>query len=317
MQQYVARRLLLAIPTLIGVCMLVFVLMRIIPGDVAILIVGGEEGSSDPEALRMVREQLGLDKPMWEQFGDWFWGVMRFDFGHSLWTKESALSEIAKRFPLTLQLAIMATLLCVITAIPAGVICAIRQDSGLDYFLRVFTIVGLATPSFWLGLLVIIFLVRSFGWVPPLEYASPFTDFGENMAQLIWPTMVVAYREAALVARMTRSCMLEVLREDYIRTAWAKGLRERVVIYRHALKNATIPVVTLIGINFAFLFGGLVVTETVFTLPGLGRYVVNSIFHRDYPMIQAIVLVMAFITVMVNLLVDLLYGWFDPRVRYG
>ena len=317
MQYYIVRRLLFAIPTLIGVCMLVFILMRIVPGDVALLMVGGEEGKIDMEALQHIRQELGLDKPIWSQFGEWFWGVIRFDFGKSYWTKEPGISEIGRRFPLTLQLAIMATIICVISAIPVGIISAIRQDTGLDYFLRVFSIVGLAMPSFWLGLLIIIFLVRLFSWSPPLEYVSPFADFKENMAQLIWPAMAVAYREAALVARMTRSCMLEVLREDYIRTAWAKGLRERVVIYRHALKNALIPVITIIGINFAFLFGGLVVTETVFTLPGLGRFVVDSIRHRDYPMIQAVVLVMAFILVMTNLLVDLVYGWFDPRIRYS
>lgn len=300
---------------LIGVSIVIFSLMRVVPGDVTSLILG-ESRASEAE-VRALRQELGLDRPIHEQYLAWIWDLVRLDLGKSLWSKRPVAEDIIQRFPLTLQLAIMITVLTVVVAIPLGIVCAIRQDSWLDYFLRVFSIAGLSLPAFWLGTLVILFLVLWFRWMPPLEFSSILDDPGRNLQQLMWPAITAAYRQVAVTSRMTRSCMLEVLREDYIRTAWSKGLRERIVIFRHAMKNALIPVVTLIGMEFAFVFGGLVVTETVFSLPGFGSLLVDSIFHRDYPAIQATVLIMSTVVVLANVFVDIFYGWLDPRIRYS
>ncbi|MBI2906355.1 MAG: ABC transporter permease [Chloroflexi bacterium] len=315
MQQYIIRRLMYVVLVLIGVSIVIFSLMRVVPGDVTSLILG-ESRASEAE-VRALRQELGLDRPIHEQYLAWIWDLVRLDLGKSLWSKRPVAEDIIQRFPLTLQLAIMITVLTVVVAIPLGIVCAIRQDSWLDYFLRVFSIAGLSLPAFWLGTLVILFLVLWFRWMPPLEFSSILDDPGRNLQQLMWPAITAAYRQVAVTSRMTRSCMLEVLREDYIRTAWSKGLRERIVIFRHAMKNALIPVVTLIGMEFAFVFGGLVVTETVFSLPGFGSLLVDSIFHRDYPAIQATVLIMSTVVVLANVFVDIFYGWLDPRIRYS
>ena len=317
MRTYVLKRLLLIVPTLLGVAVIVFLIMRVIPGDVALMILGGDDGGQiDPQQVAAVREQLGLDQPLIVQFGTWLWGVVRFDFGNSLWTGQPIIHELAIRLPLSLQLALMATFVSVLIAIPLGTLAAVRQDTWVDYMVRVVSIGGLAIPSFWIGILCILFLVIYFGWGPPLEFTPPWVDPWVNLQMMIWPVVTVGYRYAAVTTRMTRSTVLEVLREDYIRTAWAKGLREGVVVLRHALKNSMLPVITLIGTEFAFLIGGLVVTETVFTLNGIGRFVVEAVAHRDYPVVQALVFLIAFSFVMVNLLVDLTYAWFDPRIRY-
>lgn len=313
MYQFIIRRLLLMIPVLIGVSGIVFVLMRVIPGDIAELLAGDY---ASEELLEQIRQELGLNKPIHHQYAEWLWGACRLDFGKSMWSGEPVLSEIARRFPLTLQLALMTTAITVVIAIPVGVICAIRQDSVWDYVLRVFAISGLSMPSFWIGILIIMALVAAFRWVPPLGYVNIWEDAPKNIQILIWPAIAVGFRQAAIQARMSRSCMLEVLRQDYIRTGWAKGLSEKIVVIRHALKNAVLPVITIIGVEFAFLFGGLVVTEVVFTLPGVGRYLVDAIHQRDYTVIQAIVLIMAVIVSFANLAVDIIYGWLDPRVRY-
>ena|SRR5688572_22210846 len=318
MRTYILKRLLLMVPTLLGVATIVFLIMRVIPGDVALLILGGDDGGGqmDPKALAAVRQQLGLDQPLIVQFGTWLWGVLQFDFGKSLWTGQPIVHELAIRLPLSLQLALMATFVSVLIAIPLGTLAAVRQDTWVDYAVRVISIGGLAIPSFWIGILCILFLVVYFGWGPPLEFTPPWVDPWVNLQMMVWPVVTVGYRYAAVTTRMTRSTVLEVLREDYIRTAWAKGLRERAVVVRHALKNSMLPVITLIGTEFAFLIGGLVVTETVFTLNGIGRFVVEAVAHRDYPVVQALVFLIAFSFVMVNLLVDLTYAWFDPRIRY-
>ena len=316
MRTYILKRLLLIVPTLFGAAAVVFVIMRVIPGDVALLILGGDSGQVDQKQLTAVRQQLGLDQPLPVQFGTWLWGVLRFDFGTSLWTGQPVTEELLIRLPLSLELALLATLVSVLISIPFGMIAAVRQDTWVDYLIRVISIGGLAIPSFWIGILCIMFLVIYFGWGPPLEYTPPWIDPWANFSQMVWPVVTVGYRYAAVTTRMTRSTVLEVLREDYIRTAWAKGLRERVVVIRHALKNAMLPVITLIGTEFAFLIGGLVVTETVFTLNGVGRFVVDAVAHRDYPVVQALVFLIAFGFVIVNLLVDLTYAWFDPRIRY-
>jgi peptide/nickel transport system permease protein len=318
MRTYILKRLLLMVPTLLGVATIVLLIMRVIPGDVALLILGGDDGGGqiDPKALTAVRQQLGLDQPLIVQFGTWLWGVLQFDFGKSLWTGQPIVHELAIRLPLSLQLALMATFVSVLIAIPLGTLAAVRQDTWVDYAVRVVSIGGLAIPSFWIGILCILFLVVYFGWGPPLEFTPPWVDPWVNLQMMVWPVVTVGYRYAAVTTRMTRSTVLEVLREDYIRTAWAKGLRERAVVVRHALKNSMLPVITLIGTEFAFLIGGLVVTETVFTLNGIGRFVVEAVAHRDYPVVQALVFLIAFSFVMVNLLVDLTYAWFDPRIRY-
>jgi peptide/nickel transport system permease protein len=314
---YILKRLLLIVPTLLGVAAIVFLIMRVIPGDVALMILGGDDGGQiDPQQVAAVRQQLGLDEPLIVQFGAWLWGVVRFDFGNSLWTGQPIIHELAIRLPLSLQLALMATFVSVLIAIPLGTLAAVRQDTWVDYAVRIVSIGGLAIPSFWIGILCILFLVIYFGWGPPLEFTPPWVDPWVNLQMMVWPVVTVGYRYAAVTTRMTRSTVLEVLREDYIRTAWAKGLREGVVVMRHALKNSMLPVITLIGTEFAFLIGGLVVTETVFTLNGIGRFVVEAVAHRDYPVVQALVFLIAFSFVIVNLLVDLTYAWFDPRIRY-
>jgi len=316
MRTYLVKRLLLIVPTLLGVASLVFLIMRVIPGDVALLILGGDGGNIDQAQLVAMHRQLGLDQPLLVQFGTWLWGVLRFDFGTSLWTGQPVVEELLIRLPLSLELAFLATGVSVLIAIPLGMLAAARQDTWVDYVVRVVSIGGLAIPSFWVGILVILLLVIYFGWGPPLEFTPPWVDPWANFQQMVWPVLTVGYRYAAVTTRMTRSTVLEVLREDYIRTAWAKGLAERVIVIRHALKNAMLPVITLIGTEFAFLIGGLVVTETVFTLNGVGRFVVDAVAHRDYPVVQALVFVIAFGFVIVNLLIDLTYAWFDPRIRY-
>jgi peptide/nickel transport system permease protein len=314
---YLTKRLLLIVPTLFGVAAVVFLIMRVIPGDVTLLILGGDQtGRIDPQQLAAMRHQLGLDQPLAVQFGAWLWGVLRLDFGTSLWTGQPVIEEVLIRLPLSLEVAILATIVSVLLAIPLGMIAAVRQDSWVDYVIRVVSIGGQAIPSFWVGILVILALVIYFGWGPPLEFTPPWVDPWANFQQLVWPVLTVGYRYAAVTTRMTRSTVLEVLREDYIRTAWAKGLRERAVVIRHALKNAMLPVITLVGTEFAFLIGGLVVTETVFTLNGVGRFVVDAVAHRDYPVVQALVFLIALCFVVVNLLIDLTYAWFDPRIRY-
>ena len=316
MRIYILKRLLLIIPTLLGAATLVFLIMRVIPGDVALLILGGDQGQIDQKQLVAMRQQLGLDQPLYVQFGTWLWGVLRFDFGQSLWTGQPVISELAIRLPLSLELALLATMVSVIISIPVGMLAAVRQDSWVDYLVRVISIGGLAIPGFWVGILCILLLVIVFGWGPPLEFTPPWINPWANFQMMVWPVLTVGYRYAAVTTRMTRSTMLDVLREDYIRTAWAKGLRERAVVVRHALKNSMLPVITLVGTEFAFLIGGLVVTETVFTLNGVGRFVVDAVAHRDYPVVQALIFLTAFSFVIVNLLVDLTYAWFDPRIRY-
>ncbi len=316
MHRYIIRRLLLMIPTLLGVAVLVFFLLRVAPGDIVELKYAGAGAYAPQEALDRERAQLGLDKPLWEQFIRWIWGIVRLDFGASMWTGRPISHEIAIRLELSLQLAIMATVVAVLLSIPLGTIAALKQDTWVDYVVRVFSIAGLATPSFWLGIMIILFFLIIFKWLPPLTFTSFWVDPIANLSQLIWPALAVGYRYSAVATRMTRSSVLEVLREDYIRTARAKGLRERLILSRHALKNAMLPVITVIGLEFAFLIGGLVVTEQVFNLNGIGMLFVESVTRRDYTMTQALVLLVSFVFIAVNFFVDLLYAWLDPRIRY-
>jgi peptide/nickel transport system permease protein len=315
--QYITKRMLLMIPTLLGAALVVFLLMNVVPGDIALLILGSDQGGDvNVQELGRLREKLGLNRPMYEQFGSWLWGIAHLDFGNSLWSGAPVIEELNIRFPLTLEIAILATFVSTLIAIPLGTLAAIRQDSWVDYGVRIASIGGLAVPAFWTGILLILFLVIYFDWSPPLVFVSPFEDPWENFKQLVWPIVTVGYRNAAVITRMTRSTVLEVMREDYVRTAWAKGLHERLVVVKHVLKNSMLPVITLIGAEFAFLLGGLVVTETVFTLNGLGSFVVDAILHRDIPVVETMVLLTAFFIVFVNLITDLLYAWLDPRISY-
>jgi len=304
------------IPTLFGVALFIFVLMRLLPGDIVEIRLAGEGALVAQETIDLERARLGLDKPMWNQFVDWMWGIAHFDLGQSMWTGNPVADEIALRFEVSLQVAIMATIVAIMMAIPLGTIAALRQDTWVDYAVRIFSITGLATPSFWFGILIILALLVFFEWVPPLVYTPIWVDPWANLSQLIWPAVATGYRYSAVATRMTRSAVLEVLREDYIRTARAKGLWEKLVLSRHALKNAMLPVVTVIGLEFAFLIGGLVVTEQVFNVNGLGKLFVSAVTNYDYTLVQGLVLLVAFIFVFTNLVVDMIYAWIDPRIRY-
>jgi peptide/nickel transport system permease protein len=316
MAKYILKRVLLMIPTLLSVAVLVFFLMRIVPGDIVELRFAGESAFAQKESLDLERARLGLDQPLWKQFLRWMGGIVRLDFGTSMWTGAPITEELRLRFALSVQLAIMATVVAVVLAIPLGVAAALKQDTWVDYVVRIFSIAGLATPSFWLGIMFILMLLIVFHWLPPMVYTPFWVNPWQNVLQLIWPALAVGYRYSAVAMRMTRSAMLEVLREDYIRTARAKGLWERLILSRHALKNAMLPVLTVIALEFAFLMGGLVVTEQVFNLNGLGMLFVESVAHRDYTLTQALVLLVAFVFIFVNFLVDLTYAWLDPRIRF-
>jgi len=315
--RYIAKRFLLMIPTLLGVAVLVFVLLRVLPGDVVEMrFASGQNQFVDQKMLDAERAKLGLDKPIWQQFAGYLAGLVRFDLGRSMWTGSPITEEIKLRFALSLQLALMATLVATVLAIPLGILAALRQDTWIDYAVRVFSIAGLAMPSFWLGIVLILGLLVVFKWLPPMVYTPFWVDPWQNLAQLVWPAVAVGYRYSAVATRMTRSAMLEVLREDYIRTARAKGLWTKLILTRHALKNALLPVLTVIALEFAFLLGGLVVTEQVFNLNGLGLLFVQAIAHRDYTLTQALVLLVATAFIVVNFLVDLAFAWIDPRIRY-
>jgi peptide/nickel transport system permease protein len=313
--RYVVNRLLLMIPTLFGVAFITFVIMRVVPGDIVQIRYAGS-AFIPPEQLEAERRALGLDRPLITQFAEWLGGAVRLDFGQSLWTGQPVAFEIAIRLELSLQVALMATAFAVLLAVPLGVLAAVKQDTWVDYAVRVVSVGGLAMPSFWLGLLIILGLLIFFQWAPPLSFTPLYRDPLANLSQLIWPALAVGYRYSAVATRMTRSAVLEVLREDYVRTARAKGLREQLVVVRHALRNALLPVVTVIGIEFAFLIGGLVVTEQVFNLNGLGKLLVEAVTRRDYTMVQAIILLTSSTFVLVNFVVDMLYLWLDPRISY-
>jgi peptide/nickel transport system permease protein len=325
MYQYILKRVLLVIPTLLGAAVLVFFLMRLIPGDICELRLAGSGATFSQSALDLCRSEVGIDQPVIVQFGHFLWGLVTFDLGNSMWTGRPIMHEIGLRFELSLMIAILATITATIFAIPLGTIAAIKQDTWIDYFVRIISIIGIATPSFWLGILIIFAILfttqwwSGVPWMPPIEYKSDWSgwaDIKNNLNLLIWPALATGYRYSAVAMRMTRSTMLEVLREDYIRTARAKGLFERLIISRHALKNAMLPVVTVIALEFAFLMGGLVVTEQVFNLNGLGKLFVESVLNYDYTMTQALVMVVVIVFVLTNFVVDIFYAWLDPRIRY-
>jgi peptide/nickel transport system permease protein len=316
MLRYTISRTLMMIPTLIGVAVLVFFMLRVVPGDVVEVKLRGDGGSVTQETIEMERKRLGLDKPLMNQFADWMVGLATLDLGKSMWTDQPVIEEIGTRLELSLEVAILATIFAVLLAIPLGTTAALMRGTWIDYVVRVLTIGGLSIPSFWFGMLISMFLLGLFNWLPPITFTPIYVDPIANLTQLIWPALAVGYRYCAVVARMIRSSLLEVLNEDYIRTARAKGVFEKVVISRHALRNAMLPAITVIGVEFAFLIGGLVVTEQVFNLNGIGKLFVQSVSRSDFTLIQGMVMLLAAIYVVVNLVVDLLYAVFDPRIRY-
>ncbi len=316
MLRYTINRLLLMIPTLIGVAVLVFFMLRIVPGDVVEVKLRGDGGNVSQQTIDMERKRLGLDKPLIVQFKDWMVGLATLDLGQSMWTDRPVMEEIATRLELSLEVAILATIFAVLIAVPLGTLAALFRDTWIDYLMRIITIGGLSIPSFWFGMLIMITLLYLFNWLPPITFTPLYVDPVANLTQLIWPAMAVGYRYCAVTARMIRSSLLEVFSEDYIRTARAKGVYERLVVSRHALRNALLPAITVIGLEFAFLIGGLVVTEQVFNLNGIGKLFVQSVSRNDFTLIQGMVMLIAAFYVFINLAVDLLYAVFDPRIRY-
>ena len=316
MYKYVLRRVFLAVPVLLLSSLIVFGLMRVMPGD-ALTALMAESGNVGEKELKKLRKDLGLDKPYHEQYALWVWQMVSFNPGDSIFTNEPIPVALRKAIPVTLELATLAIILGLVIAIPVGVLSATRQDTTSDYVGRVVAVSGLSLPDFWLGTLVITFAAIWFNWIPPIGYSSLWTDPWRNLQQFLLPAAVLGFRLSAATMRMTRSTVLEVLREDYVRTAWAKGLAGRLVVYKHALKNALIPVVTIVGGQLGVLLAGTFVVEVIFALPGMGRLTVEAILYRDYPVVQTNLMLVAGTLVTLNLLVDLTYAWLDPRIRYA
>ncbi len=316
MQRYIVTRVLLTIPTLLIAAFIIFAIMRLLPGDTLEARMTEYVNVNNKENLAALRKDLGLDKPFHEQFITYIGALARGDLGRSLNDGRPVTSYLAPRVPVTLELTVLAAFVSLMIAIPIGILSAIRQDSFLDYILRSAAIIGLSVPNFWLGVMAVLIPALVFGWLPPVEYTLPTENFGQHISQFLIPAFILGLFFSASLMRMTRSMMLEVLRQDYVRTAWAKGLRERVVVVRHATRNALIPVVTILGQEVAFLIGGSIVMEAIFGLPGIGLLLLDSISFRDYPLVQSIVVLMAFAIVIVNLLIDLSYAYLDPRIRY-
>jgi len=321
-REYVIRRIVLIFPTLFAVTVIVFLMVRLIPGDVVELMAmqhmreqsgSTQEAPLDADALR---EMLGLDKPWYTQYIEWAGGILtRFDFGKSLWTQKPVIEEIVRRLPWTFELGIFSFIIAQIIALPVGIYSAIRQDSVGDYLGRSFAIISLATPAFWLATMIMVFPSIWWGWSPPMQL-TPFTENpGKNLIQFLIPALLVGTAMSATTMRMLRTTMLDVLRQDYVRTAWSKGLRERVIIVRHALRNAMMPVITIISGQVGIMWGGVVIMEEIFNIPGMGRLFVDAVFRRDYPYISALNVLFAGMGLFLILLCDLSYAWLDPRLR--
>ena len=314
MYRFVVRRLLLAALTMFVVSVLTFFMLRLIPGDIVDLMLADFGYAADKEAI--LRE-LGLNRPFYVQFGDWFGGLFVGDLGQSLWTGNTVTHELGRRYPVTLELSIIALVVSTVVSIPIGIITAVRQDTWADYTLRSVSIGLVAVPILWIGTLVVTLPALFFGWAPPLSYVSFTDDPIGNLSVMALPGVIVGIPLMGGTIRMTRAMLLEVVRQDYIRTAWAKGLQPSAIWYRHAVRNALIPVLSLIGLQIPFLLGGTVIIEQIFNLPGMGVYMLQSLQHRDYVPAQTIILSFAGATVLINLIVDLLYGVLDPRIKYA
>lgn len=318
--RYVARRLLLFVPTLVGASILIFVILRLVPGDIAEILVyqsGGEQSAIQEKQIAQIRSELGLDRPVIIQYLDWAGGALRGDFGESYLQRRPVMEILRERVPRSLELALLTILLAMLWAVPLGVVSAVRQNTWADYLVRLLSISGLSLPIFFTGVLILYGLVRFFAWLPPLEFVPFVQDPVENLKQLIWPALAQAFYISAPITRLTRSQLLEVIRQDYVRTARAKGLGEGRVVYRHALANSMLPVVTFIGWWGGRLLGGIVIVEIIFSVPGMGSTLASAVSQRDYPLVQAMVFVMALVFLTINLVVDLLYARLDPRIRYA
>ncbi len=317
MRQYAIKRIGLFIPTVLLVTVIVFVVMRLIPGDPALAILSADDAAYTEQELAELRAELGTDRPIVVQYFEWMSGLLRGDFGTSFWWNGPVMDRLGERIPVTIELAILGIALAVICAVPLGVLSAIKPDSPIDYVSRVFTLVGISIPTFFSGILLTLLLIRAFGWLPPLGYENIWDDPWNNVKQMMLPALALGFYDMAFIARVTRSSMMEILREDYMRTARSKGLAERLVLSRHGLKNAVLPILTISGWQFGRLFGGTVIIERIFLIPGIGQLLIDAVFQRDFPTIQAIIVIVAVSIVIINLLVDLLYGWLDPRIRYA
>ena len=314
MHRYIIKRLLLMIPSLLIVSFIVFSLARMIPGDIVDMMYEDQGYAKD---LDEMRRKLGIDQPIPIQYIAWLGRICRGDLGVSLWTKQPVLDEILARLPVSLELGLMTIGLALLMAVPIGVLSAVRQDTTQDIAARSFAIGGLSIPGFWLGTLVMVLPSMWWGWIPPIQYVAFGQDPMAHLGQFLLPALILSFASAASIMRLTRAQMLEVLRLDYVRTAWSKGLQEKVVVLKHALKNAIIPVVTIIGLQIANVAGGTVVMEQIFGLPGMGRFLIEAITQRDYPVIQGVNFTLASVIIVMNLIVDVIYGFLDPRIRYG
>jgi peptide/nickel transport system permease protein len=313
LRKYARKRLVVAVPSLVLASVIVFSLSRLIPGDVVTLMMEENQYAQDLEEMRA---KLGLNRPIHVQYFDWVFRALRGDLGQSLYSSRPITTELAYRLPVSLELGAVALVVAVLLGVPIGVISAVRQDTVQDYVARSGAILGLSIPGFWLGTLVVVLPAIYLGWSPSIQYKAFAVDPWGHLGQFLIPGFLLGVASAASVMRLTRTQLLEVLRHDYVRTAWAKGLRERTIVLKHSLKNALIPVVTILGIQIAQILSGTVIFESIFGLPGMGRYLFDSITERDYPAIQGINLVVVTTVVSVNLLVDLIYAWLDPRIRY-
>ena len=319
MTGYFVKRLTLFLPTLFLVSFLAFAILRILPGDAAIAMLGGLEGEGDfsQEDLDALRSELGTDRPLPVQYVTWLRDVALGRFGDSFFYHLPVAGLLKTRILTSAELAVLALIISYVVAVPLGILSAVKQDTWFDYGAKLFTLSGIALPTFWVGILLIFFLARTFNWLPPLGYSKLWDDPLTNLQQMIFPAMALGFHNFAFAARLTRSSMLEVLREDYIRTARSKGLWELTVICRHALKNACLPVVTVVGFQLGNLLGGAVLIESIFLVPGIGSLLIDGVIQRDYPVVQPIILLVTVIVLVLNLIVDLLYGWLNPRIRYG
>ena len=318
MRQYTVKRIALFIPTVLLVTLIAFVVMHVIPGDPAIAILEGDSGGQySMQDIADLRAKLGTDRAIAVQYLEWIGGVVKGDFGDSLWFESSVMTELGDRIPVTVELAILSIIMAVVVAVPLGIVSAIRPDSPVEYAARIFTLVGIAIPNFLVAVFMILILLNVFNWLPALGYVDLWDDPATNLSQLFFPALALALYEMAFIARVTRSSMMEIIREDYMRTARSKGLTEVVVLFRHGLKNAILPILTISGWQFGRLFGGTVVIETIFLIPGMGRILIEAVQHRDFPLLQAAIVIIGLAIVTINLMVDLLYGWLDPRIRYA
>jgi peptide/nickel transport system permease protein len=315
MQTYILRRLAFSVPVLLLTSILVFSLLHMVPGDVIVAKLA-DQGTVKPEDIELMRRQYGLDKPLPQQYLIWLGRLVRGDLGISIYTEEPIQTSLRRAIPVTMELAIWSMLIAVAIGVPVGIISAVFRNTPGDYGSRLIAILGLSAPDFWIATMVITLLAIQFQWVPPVGYRPITEDPVSNLQQFVLPALIVGYRLSATIMRMTRSTLLEVLREDYVRTAHAKGLRERSVVLRHALKNAFLPVITVMGGQIAFLLGGAVIIETIFALPGMGRLAIQGLTFRDYPLVQTLVMVFASIVILANLAVDISYAWLDPRIRF-